>query len=55
MYDYIQVRIDAYPCDETLTDLLAAFLADAEFVYMKVKILCLTLNSNEIMEPIIER
>ena len=31
MYDYISVRITADPCDENLTDLLAAFLADEEF------------------------
>lgn len=31
MYDYIALRVDADPCDETITDLLAAFLADIEF------------------------
>lgn len=31
MYDYMQVRIDADPCDENITDLLAAFLADEDF------------------------
>ena len=31
MYDYIAVRIDAEPCDEDITDLLAAFLAEVEF------------------------
>lgn len=31
MYDYIEVKIEAKPCDETVTDLLAAFLADIEF------------------------
>lgn len=31
MYDYIALRIEAQPCDETITDLLAAFLADVEF------------------------
>lgn len=31
MYDYISLRIDAEPCDENITDLLASFLADAEF------------------------
>ena len=31
MYDYVALRIDVNPCDETITDLLAAFLADAEF------------------------
>lgn len=28
MQDYIALRIDATPCDETITDLLAAFLCD---------------------------
>lgn len=31
MYDYIALRVDAEPCNETITDLLAAFLADADF------------------------
>ena len=31
MYDYIALRVDAKPCDEHITDLLAAFLADVEF------------------------
>lgn len=31
MYDYISVRIEATPCDEDVTDLLAAFLADIDF------------------------
>ena len=31
MYDYIALRVDASPCDETITDLLASFLADIEF------------------------
>lgn len=31
MYDYVALRIDANPCNETITDLLAAFLADIEF------------------------
>ena len=31
MYDYIKVRINANPCNETITDLLAAFLADIDF------------------------
>lgn len=31
MYDYINVRINANPCNETITDLLAAFLADIDF------------------------
>ncbi|MCH5226271.1 MAG: 50S ribosomal protein L11 methyltransferase [Muribaculaceae bacterium] len=31
MYDYISLRIEATPCNETVTDLLAAFLADVEF------------------------
>ncbi|MCH5231884.1 MAG: 50S ribosomal protein L11 methyltransferase [Muribaculaceae bacterium] len=31
MYDYMEVRINANPCDETITDLLAAFLADIDF------------------------
>ena len=31
MYDYIAVIIDAFPCNETITDLLAAFLAEVEF------------------------
>lgn len=31
MHDYVAVRIDANPCDETITDLLAAFLADIDF------------------------
>ena len=31
MYDYISLRIDITPCEEDVTDLLAAFLADAEF------------------------
>lgn len=31
MYNYIALRIDCNPCDETITDLLAAFLADLDF------------------------
>lgn len=31
MYDYISVRIDVDPCNETVTDLLAGFLADVDF------------------------
>jgi len=31
MPNYIQVRVDVTPCTTTATDLLAAFLADAEF------------------------
>ena len=31
MYNYIELRIDANPCDENITDLLAAFLADIDF------------------------
>lgn len=31
MYDYIAVRVEAEPCDEVITDLLAAFLAEEEF------------------------
>ena len=31
MYDYIALRIDADPCNEDITDLLAAFLAEVEF------------------------
>ena len=31
MYDYIALRIDAKPCNENITDLLAGFLADIEF------------------------
>lgn len=31
MYNYIALRADISPCDEDKTDLLAAFLADAEF------------------------
>ncbi|MCH5235174.1 MAG: 50S ribosomal protein L11 methyltransferase [Muribaculaceae bacterium] len=31
MYDYVAVRIEANPCDENITDLLAAFLAEVEF------------------------
>lgn len=31
MYNYISLRIEARPCNETVTDLLAAFLADVEF------------------------
>lgn len=31
MHDYVKVRIEPDPCDETITDLLAAFLADEEF------------------------
>lgn len=31
MYDYVSVRIDAEPCSEDITDLLAAFLAESEF------------------------
>lgn len=31
MYDYIALRVDAEPCDETITDLLAAFLAEIDF------------------------
>ncbi|MCH5239060.1 MAG: 50S ribosomal protein L11 methyltransferase [Muribaculaceae bacterium] len=31
MYDYIALRIEANPCDETVTDLLAAFLADVGY------------------------
>ena len=31
MYDYISLRVEANPCNETVTDLLAAFLADVDF------------------------
>ncbi|MCH5241166.1 MAG: 50S ribosomal protein L11 methyltransferase [Muribaculaceae bacterium] len=31
MYDYVAVRIDVVPCDENITDLLAAFLAEVDF------------------------
>lgn len=31
MYDYISVRIDVDPCNETVTDLLAGYLADVDF------------------------
>lgn len=31
MYDYVATRIDANPCDENITDLIAAFLADADY------------------------
>ena len=31
MNDYYSVRIDATPCNEDITDLAAAFLADAGF------------------------
>lgn len=31
MYDYLALRIYSTPCDETVTDLLAAFLADIDF------------------------
>ena len=31
MYDYTKVRIEAYPCNETITDLLASFLADGDY------------------------
>ncbi|MCH5228973.1 MAG: 50S ribosomal protein L11 methyltransferase [Muribaculaceae bacterium] len=31
MYDYISLRIDATPCDENVTDLLAAFLAETDY------------------------
>lgn len=31
MHDYIALRIEPTPCDETITDLLAAFLADIDF------------------------
>lgn len=31
MYDYVKVRVECKPCNEDITDLLAAFLADAEF------------------------
>lgn len=31
MYDYMAVRVEANPCDENITDLLAAFLAELEF------------------------
>lgn len=31
MYDYVALRVEAEPCDENITDLLAAFLADVEF------------------------
>ena len=31
MYDYIALRIEVEPCNSDVTDLLAAFLADAEF------------------------
>lgn len=31
MYDYISLRVDADPCNEDITDLLAAFLAEGEF------------------------
>ena len=31
MYDYIALRINANPCDENITDLIAAYLAEDEF------------------------
>lgn len=31
MYDYTKVRIEADPCNETVTDLLASFLADGDY------------------------
>ena len=31
MQDYIALRIDANPCNETITDLLAAFLCDVGY------------------------
>lgn len=31
MHDYMAIRINANPCNEDITDLLAAFLADIEF------------------------
>ena len=31
MNDYIELRLDATPCDETRTDILAALLAQAGF------------------------
>lgn len=31
MYDYIALRVEAKPCDENVTDLLAAFLAESDF------------------------
>lgn len=31
MYDYIALKINVNPCNEDITDLLAAFLADVEF------------------------
>ncbi|MDE7410927.1 MAG: 50S ribosomal protein L11 methyltransferase [Paramuribaculum sp.] len=31
MNDYIEVRVDCSPCSETITDVVAAFLADAGF------------------------
>ena len=31
MYNYIALRLDVEPCNEDITDLLAAFLADEEF------------------------
>lgn len=31
MYDYIALRVEANPCDETITDLLAAYLAESDY------------------------
>ena len=31
MNDYVEVRLDLTPCDETRTDILAAVLADGGF------------------------
>lgn len=31
MYDYIALRVEADPCEEAVTDLLAAYLAEVEF------------------------
>lgn len=31
MQDYIALRINAFPCDENITDLLAAFLCDVDY------------------------
>lgn len=31
MYDYIALRVEAHPCEEAVTDLLAAFLAEVDF------------------------
>ena len=42
MNDYIEVRLDISPCDETSTDLLAALLCNKDYVFMAHLSICST-------------